>query len=140
LRFLSSLAPLWGRVSDAFNAYRFRYAGLALSFGVGLLGIVCTTLVNWLLSQAMGGLMSLAAILLFNPLIALVLMIPVSIGGLGINQTAFPFFYGLAGVPADHSLAVSLLMQAVIVLGSLPGGVFWLKGKRETQEKYEHRE
>ena len=129
-RFLSVLAPAWGRVSDAFNAYRFSYAALARAFGVALVGIVCTTLVNWFLSQAMGGLMSLAAIVLFNPLIALALMIPVSIGGLGVNQTAYPFFYGLAGVPAGHALAVSLLMQAVIILGSLPGGVFWLKGKR----------
>ncbi len=129
-RWFAPLARPWSRVSEAFNAYRFRFDALALAFGVALLGIVCTTLVNWLLSQAMGGLMSLTAILLFNPLIALVLMIPISIGGLGVNQTAFPFFYGLAGVPANHALAVSLLMQAVIVLGSLPGGVFWLKGRR----------
>jgi uncharacterized membrane protein YbhN (UPF0104 family) len=128
-RLFARLAPLWGRVSDAFNAYRFQYAALALAFGVALLGIICTTLVNWLLSQAIGGLMTLPTILLFNPLIALVLMIPISIGGLGVNQAAFPFFYNLARVPADHSLAVSLLMQAVIVLGSLPGGVFWLKRK-----------
>ncbi|PKO22102.1 MAG: hypothetical protein CVU38_11225 [Chloroflexi bacterium HGW-Chloroflexi-1] len=129
-RWLAPLAPLWGKLSDAFNAYRFRYRALALAFGVALVGIACTTFVNWCLSQAMGGLMPLTAIFMFNPLIALVLMIPVSIGGLGVNQTAYPFFYGLAGVPTDHALAVSLLMQAVIILGSLPGGVFWLRGKR----------
>jgi uncharacterized membrane protein YbhN (UPF0104 family) len=135
LRPLSPLAPLWGRVSDAFNAYRFRYGVLALAFGVALLGILCTTLVNWFLSQAMGGLMALAAIFLFNPLIALVLMIPISIGGLGLSQNAYPFFYGLAGVPADHALAVSLLMQVVIILGSLPGGAFWLRGRRGSGQR-----
>lgn len=128
-RWLSPLAPLWERVSTAFNAYRFRYGALSAAFGVALLGIVCTTLVNWALSQSMGGLMSLAAIALFNPLIALVLMIPISIGGLGVNQTAYPFFYGLAGVPADHAVAVSLFMQAVIVVGSLPGGLFWWRNR-----------
>ena len=135
LRPLSPLAPLWGRVSDAFNAYRFRYGVLALAFGVALLGILCTTLVNWFLSQAMGGLMALAAIFLFNPLIALVLMIPISIGGLGLSQNAYPFFYGLAGVPANHALAVSLLMQVVIILGSLPGGAFWLRGRRGSGQR-----
>ncbi len=75
--------------------------------------------------------MSLPAIFLFNPLIALVLMVPISIGGIGVNQTAYPFFFGLAGVPADHALAVSLLMQAVMLLGSLPGGVLWLLGNGE---------
>ena len=129
-RWLSPLAPLWNRISGAFDAYRFQYRALALAFGLGLLGIVCTTFVNWLLSQSMGGLMPLMTILLLNPLIALVLMLPISIGGIGVSQAAYPFFYGLAGVPPSHALAVSLLMQAVVILGSLPGAFFWLRGRR----------
>ncbi len=73
---------------------------LAVAFGIVLLGIGCTTLVNWCLSQAVGGQMSLPIIMLINPLIALVLMLPISIGGLGLNQAAYPFFYGLARVTA----------------------------------------
>jgi hypothetical protein len=130
-RLLTPLAPMWERVSDAFNAYRFKYGALALAFGVALVGIACTSAVNWCLSQSMGGQMSLPVILLFNPLIALVLMVPISIGGLGVSQAAYPFFYGLAGVPAAHALAVSLLMQAVAIVASLPGGVFWLMWKRQ---------
>lgn len=129
-RWLAPLAPLWGRISDAFNAYRFSYRALTSAFGIALIGILCTTVVNWLLSQSMGGLMPLSAIFLFNPLIALVLMIPISIGGIGVSQTAYPFFFGLAGVPSDHALAVSLLMQGIALLGSLPGGVLWLRGRR----------
>jgi hypothetical protein len=133
-RWLAPLAPIWGRLSDAFNAYRFRIDALALAFGIALVGIGCTALVNWCLSRSMGGLMPLSVILLFNPLIALVLMLPISIGGLGVNQTAYPFFYGLAGVPAGHAVAVSLLMQLVMILGSLPGLVFWLLGRQKRSE------
>jgi uncharacterized protein (TIRG00374 family) len=131
IRFLAPLAPLYGRISDAFGAYRFQYKALVAAFGIAFVGIACTTLVNWLLSQSMGGLMSLEAIALFNPLIALVLMIQVSIGGIGVSQAAYPFFFGLAGVPAAHALAVSILMQAIMFLGSLPGAVVWLVGKRQ---------
>jgi hypothetical protein len=131
IRFLSPLAPLYGRISDAFGAYRFQYKSLAAAFGIGLLGIACTTMVNWLLSQSMGGMMSLEAILLFNPLIALVLMIPVTIAGIGVMQTAYTFFFTLVGVPATHALAVSILMQAIMFLGSLPGGVLWLIDRRQ---------
>jgi glycosyltransferase 2 family protein len=129
LRWLSPLAPLWERISNAFDAYRFQYRALALAFGLGLLGIVCTTFVNWLLSQSMGGLMPLPTIFLLNPLIALVLMLPISIGGIGVSQAVYPFLYGLAGVPPSHALAVSLLMQAVVIIGSLPGAFFWLRGR-----------
>jgi len=130
-RLLAPLAPTWTRLSDAFNAYRFKYGALAAAFGVALVGIACTSLVNWCLSQSMGGQMTLPVIFLFNPLIALVLMVPISIGGIGVSQAAYPFFYGLAGVPAAHALAVSLLMQAVAIIASLPGGVFWLLWKRQ---------
>lgn len=131
ISFLAPLRPLWGRISDAFGAYRFRYKSLLLAFGIAIVGILCTTVVNWLLSQSMGGLMSFEAISLFNPLIALVQTVPISIGGIGINQTAYPFFYGLAGVPTDHALAVSILMQLVTILGGLPGAVIWLLGRRQ---------
>lgn len=131
IRFLAPLAPLYGRISDAFGAYRFQYKALITAFGVGLVGIACTTMVNWMLSQSMGGYMSLQAIALFNPLIALVLMIPITIAGIGVMQTAYTFFFTLVGVPADHALAVSILMQAIMFLGSLPGGVLWLVGRRQ---------
>ncbi len=130
-RWLARLSPLWEKVSGALNAYRLKYRALLLAFGVAILGILATTYVNWYLSQSMGGLMPLWAIFLFNPLIALVAMIPIFVAGLGVNQTAYPFFFGLVGVPADHALAVSLLMQVVIILGSLPGGFFWLRGRRQ---------
>ena len=129
-RWLAPLSPLWEKISGALNAYRFQYRALLVAFGVAILGILATTFVNWYLSQSMGGLMPLWAIFLFNPLIALVAMIPIFVAGLGVNQTAYPFFFGLANVPAGHALAVSLLMQVVIILGSLPGGLFWLRGRR----------
>jgi glycosyltransferase 2 family protein len=133
IAWLARLAPLWTQVSGALDAYRFRYQALVLAFGTGLLGILATTFVNWSLSRAMGGLMPLEAIFLFNPLIALLGMVPIFIAGLGLNQTAYPFFFGLAGVPHDHALAVSLLMQVIIILGSLPGGLFWLRGRHAAE-------
>jgi uncharacterized protein (TIRG00374 family) len=129
---LKSLAPLWERVSEAFNRYRFRYAALAAAFGVALAGIACTTLVNWLISQAMGGLMPLTYILLFNPLIALVLILPISIGGIGLSQNAYAMFFGLVHVPEDHTLAVSLVINLIAILASLPGGLLWLQIRRHT--------
>jgi glycosyltransferase 2 family protein len=135
-RFLKPLAPTWQRTSAAFDAYRFQYRALATAFGVALLGIVCTALVNWCLSRSMGGLMPLTFIFLINPLIALLQIIPISVGGgLGVNQAAYPFFWGLVGVPAGHAVAVSLLMQAVVFLGSLPGGFFWMIGRRQPAQE-----
>jgi hypothetical protein len=128
-RWFAPAAPIWSRLSDAFNAYRFQYSALIAAYGVGIVGIFCTALVNWCLSRSMGGLMPLGVIFLMNPLIALVLMLPISIGGLGVTQAIYPFLYSLAGVPAGHALAVSLMMQLIVFLGSLPGAVLWVRGE-----------
>ncbi len=128
-RRLPALARAWEQVSDALDAYRNRSHALRAAFGIALLGIVCTALVNWFISQAMGGEMALPLIFLLNPLVALALMLPISIGGLGVSQTVYPFFYGMAGVSAEHALAVSLLVQLTQLVASLPGGFFWLRSR-----------
>ena len=70
--FLRPLARIWTARSEAFEAYRFAYGALALAFGVGLLGILCTSLVNFILSESLGGGITLLQAFLFTPLIALV--------------------------------------------------------------------
>ena len=132
--FLRRLAPTWSSLSRAFEAYRFRYRSLVLAFGIGLLGFFTTTLVNYCLSESLGGGIPFLYILLFNALIALVLIVPISIGGLGVNQAIYPFFFGMVGTPYAHALSLSLLMQAVSILCSLPGGVLWLYWRRRAQE------
>ena len=122
---LEPLAPVYGRISDAFGAYRFRYGALSQAFLVALGGLMLSNLVNWLLAESLGGGIPLLYICLFNPLIALVLLAPISIGGIGVNQNAYPFFFGLLGVPRGLALAMSLLMQAVILISGLPGGALW---------------
>lgn len=124
-RWLAPLAPIYGRMSDAFGAYRFRYKALSVAFLIALGGLMLTNLVNWLLAESIGGGIPFLYICLFNPLIALVLLVPISIGGIGVNQNAYPFFFGLLGIPHGLALAVSLLMQALIIISGLPGGILW---------------
>jgi len=128
---LARLAPLYDRLSRSFDAYRGSGRDLGLAFAIGLAIVFLTNFVNWFVFQAFGGGASLLHICLFNPLIAFVLLIPISIGGLGLNQSAYVFFFGLVGVPEPLTLAVSLIMQVIIYVSSLPGGVLWWKARRK---------
>jgi len=123
---LEKVAGIWDALAAAFELYRFQYRSLALAFFIGLMGIATTSMVNYVLSLALGGGIPLLDIFLFTPLIALVLIVPISIGGIGLSQVAYPFFYGLVGVPGELALALSLFVQAVQIFCSLPGGVLWL--------------
>jgi len=136
--FLHKIAPIWDSLAAAFEIYRFQYKTLAFAFLIGLTGIAATSMVNYALTLALGGGVPLVDIFLFTPLIALVLIIPVSIGGLGLSQAAYPFFYGLVGVSGELALALSLFVQAVQLFCSLPGGALWLLWKKDAGEREAH--
>ncbi len=127
---LARLAPMYDGVSTALDAYRFRYRALFIAFLYGLAGLMAANIVNWLLFEALGGGVPFVDVMLFNPLIALVLLVPISVGGHGVIQGAYPFFYTLLGVPREQAVAVSVLMSFIIIVGSLPGGVLWLRIRR----------
>jgi hypothetical protein len=66
----------------------------------------------------------------FVPLILLVMLLPVSINGIGTSQAAFVWFFGRAGVPSADAFALSVLFLALGVLGNLPGGLLYALGPR----------
>ncbi|GAB4547644.1 MAG: lysylphosphatidylglycerol synthase transmembrane domain-containing protein [Anaerolineae bacterium] len=129
LKLLAPLAPIYKRLSDALNAYRHNVGALALAFCIALVTIVLTNFTDYFIVQSLGGGIPLIYIFIFNPIIAFVLAFPISIGGLGITQAVYPFFYGLVGVPASLAFTVSLLKQLIVYLTSLIGGVLWWRGR-----------
>jgi hypothetical protein len=46
-------------------------------------------------------------------------------------QGLYELFYGLVGVPETLAFALSLIKQVIIYLGSLPGGVLWLRRREK---------
>jgi glycosyltransferase 2 family protein len=128
-RLLNPLAPTYQRLSSSLDAYRHNYSALLLALCLGVLTLILTNFTDYFIAQALGGGMPLIYIFLFNPIIAFVLLVPISIGGLGVTQAAYPFFYGLAGVSTNLAFAVSLMKQLIIYVTSIPGGILWWRGK-----------
>jgi hypothetical protein len=124
-KLLTPFGPIYSRLSTALNAYRHSYGPLTVAFFLSLLTLLLTNFTDYLIAQSLGGGIPLIYIFLFNPIIAFVLLVPISVGGLGITQAAYPFFYGLVGVPSSLAFTVSLLKQLIIYAGSLIGGVLW---------------
>lgn len=62
------------------------------------------------------------------PLVWVALMLPVSIGGLGLQEGAYFFFLRGIGVGGPAALAISILEHVVVRVVSLPGLYFYLRG------------
>lgn len=136
LPFLRRLAPLYQRLSSSVQAYRDDPGRLAQAFLISLVVLLITNIVNWLLAEAVGAGIPLIYIFIFNPLVAFAPILIPSIGGLGVNQGAYDLLYAALGRTTSSELAVtfSLVMQSVIYLSSLPGGVVWLVRRRPARQ------
>ncbi|NQU62382.1 MAG: flippase-like domain-containing protein [Rhodospirillales bacterium] len=103
----------WGLATNV-NISTYAYV-LALSLGLEITWLDCLVLV---------------------PSVLLVMTIPISIAGWGIRETAMVTLFGLIGIAAEGSLALSVLFGLSGICVALPGGIFWLlsREKGETMD------
>jgi hypothetical protein len=69
----------------------------------------------------------------FLPVILLIMLLPVTVNGIGTSQAAFIWLFGRAGVPAAEAFALSLLFVALGTVGNIPGAIFFLNPARQVR-------
>lgn len=67
----------------------------------------------------------LATYFLLIPIVLLVMLLPITVSGLGTSQYAFDLLFGQAGVPAAQAVALSILFVALGIVGNLPGSILY---------------
>lgn len=77
--------------------------------------------------------LSFADYLVFIPVVTVVTLVPVSVGGWGVREAAFVALLGLVGVPSHMALAFSVMFGFVGILASLPAFGFLWQGSGEAK-------
>jgi uncharacterized protein (TIRG00374 family) len=105
--------------------HRGRIAGvLAASIAVQVLRV----LEAWTLGLALGLPAGLGAYIAFVPLILLVMLLPITVNGIGTSQAAFVWLFARAGIDAAPAFALSVLFLTLGIVGNLPGAVLYAVG------------
>jgi uncharacterized protein (TIRG00374 family) len=116
------------RLLEAVRAYR-RHHGALANVLAGSGGVqVLRVLQAWLLGVGLGIAAPLAAYFVCIPVILLVMLLPITVNGLGTSQAAFIWCFGAIGVGRAEAFALSVLFVALGVVGNLPGGVLYATG------------
>ena len=68
------------------------------------------------------------------PLAMLISMLPVTLGGLGLVEGAYVFYFALAGVPTESGLIMGLFLRFKLLLSALAGLAMYL-AHRHTREE-----
>lgn len=75
-----------------------------------------------MLSYAIGDRFNSVYFFIFMPIIWVILVIPISIGGLGLREAVFVFFFTQIGMTSEHAITVSLLYYALYTVTGIIGG------------------
>jgi uncharacterized protein (TIRG00374 family) len=99
---------------------------LVMSIGVQMVRVIQA----WCLGRALGIEAGVVMYFIFIPIVLLIMLLPITVNGLGTSQGAFGWLFGSIGVPAAAAVALSILFVALGVAGNLPGGVLYVFGNR----------
>lgn len=114
-----------------FHAYRNQTRIILQALGLSIILQLMGIFTVYVLALGMGQDIPFLVFLIFLPLIILFTMIPVSISGLGVRESAFVLFFGLVGMKPEVSTALSLLWFLTVTTASLIGLIEYLKYKKE---------
>ena len=127
---VDAIRKIGAELTRATRAYGEHHGELANVLAGSIAVQVLRIIQAWCLGRALGIEAPLAVYFGLIPLILLVMLLPVSINGIGTSQMGFVWFFGRAGVPEAEAFALSVLFVALGVIGNLPGGLLYAFGPR----------
>ncbi|MGC4085749.1 MAG: lysylphosphatidylglycerol synthase transmembrane domain-containing protein [Vicinamibacterales bacterium] len=130
---IAAVRNIGAELTRATRAYGHHHRELANVLAGSIAVQVLRIIQAWCLGMALGIDAGLPVYFGLIPLILLVMLLPVSINGIGTSQMAFVWFFGRAGVPEAEAFALSVLFVALGVVGNLPGGLLYAFGSRPSR-------
>lgn len=130
-RHLEDVEAKLERVYEGLNSLRKNgsaiFASLLLSLVIQFLSVV----IIWIAAQSIAIRAPFYVFLVFIPLINLTIMIPLTINGIGLRESAYYLLFSQIGLPVETSVTLSLLNFLIMILASLPGAVVYSLYKKE---------
>lgn len=119
-----------GAVHTGVRRLRERPADALDVLAAGLAYQLAVVISAWMAAHALGVRMSPTAALAFVPAVAVIQVMPLSIGGLGFREGAFALFLGPLGVASSRAIALGLCVYLINLLVSLAGAPAFAFGGR----------
>lgn len=97
-----------------------------------------TGLAIYEVARGLGLSIGLLECVVLTPPISLITVLPISMAGWGVREAGMVTALAFAGVAAHDALIVSILLGLLLVLISIPGGIYWLYTSRHPQPEHTH--
>jgi hypothetical protein len=116
------------RLAAAIQRYAAYRADLANVLAGSVAVQVLRVLQTYYLGLALGLTLPLEIYFALVPIILLIVLMPITINGIGTAQAGFVWLFGRAGTSNATAFTLSVLFLGIAVVGNLPGGLLYLTG------------
>jgi len=125
LPILSSLAQRGGVKELYLSAQSYTLIPFAQAISLSLAFNILSVFMNYLVALSFGVRISFWYFLLFIPIISFLLVLPISLSGLGVREAGYVYLFTQAGVSDSLALAISLCIYGITVVIGLIGGLLY---------------
>jgi len=128
-KFPNALDNALGRFLRAWHASTGDWGALVGCFVTGIAFQIISVIVVAYLGAGMGISLSFPAWIAVVGMVSLVLLLPVTVAGVGLREGGLVVLLGFVGVPAADAVALSLVMLAYTLFGAFLGAIADMKGR-----------
>lgn len=127
LRRVPRLRALIEEISSSLMAYRGHRGPMLAAMLISLVFHALQSLTLLLFAMAVGVDAPVLAMLFISPLTGILVVLPISINGIGVKEGSLVFFMERIGAPGPEALLIALLGRVGNMTVSLIGGFFFLR-------------
>ncbi|MEH2027564.1 lysylphosphatidylglycerol synthase transmembrane domain-containing protein [Nostoc sp.] len=123
---LQNLAVRFAKIQILLRQFAQHRQALGMSISLSFLLMLAIVYYHYLIAQQLKIPISYLELLVFIPIIAVITLIPISLGGLGVKEGLWIYLFNRIGLTGEQALLLSVTMTMLSWLLALPGGVILL--------------
>ena len=123
------LANIFGslirKITDPFMAFQGKQDALFGALWLSVLLQINVVIHYYLIAKALSFPIPFHSFFLIIPLATFIMMLPISIGGIGVRESTFAFFFATYGVSKPEAVAFAWIAYGIVLIHGLLGGVMY---------------
>ena len=133
-KFLGKIENALDKFYRSYKQYKLRKGTLFIFTMLTCVEITLPIIRSYFVAKALNVDIPLTFFFAFLPVILLLIRLPISFDGFGIQEGGFAYFLSLAGATATEGFSIGLVNHLFFILGILPGGIFYLTERIDKKE------
>lgn len=141
---MGKLAARFARIQILLRKFAQDHKALAITLSLSVVLQLIIIYYYYLIAQQLEIAVSYLELLVFIPIVTVISLLPISLGGLGLKEGVISYLFSRVGLTVEQALLLSLIITALGWLLSLPGALVllldstnwrqWQKAKASQQD------